>query len=1289
MSDSENNNNQQNLATEPDTTSASPTSKPKHHRKWPWLLLLIPILLIILLGWATATETGFAWTIRQISQFSGGAFAAQQVKGTLWRGFSLKKIRIDIPSSDIELDSFQLIWQSSELWSGRLHINHLALGNLRLTPHSTPPSPPTPMPDSLSLPLTVQLDKLSIQSLSLNAGRAVLYQSSLSYRYEEGQHRLVLNQLLSPWAQAHGAVSISDTRPFKLDGKTNLQLQLADTDIQGNGNLTLGGDLANTSVALQYAGKNMTIDLNSQLDPFAYETLRKLKHLDLRAGGFNPHSLDPSLPKGEFNLALLAQPINSETLRGGLTLINGIPGAVTDGAIPLRLIFGEIRISDGKLDSPDLQVQMMNGSAHVKGSVSSDRLDMSATLDKVKLTDIGIPLNGQLLSGTLTTKGSLSEPGAKIDLFTGSLKAIGQVSLGKQTKEGRPMIINNFQLSATDGGTIRTNAALQLGAEKQIDAKAELLNANPQRFWPGAPDGSLNGILTAKGTIAKTTQFAIDLKFTNSTLSGAPLTGFAQAKLDGERLTSLNANIKLANNSLAANGSWGKPGDRLKAQITAPNLAPLGMGFGGALNGLVDLSGTSKVPVIDANLKAERLTLPGGVSINRADFSGKASTDAHTPLNLSLKAQGIQANAVDVSNIDFLINGTRVSHRINSHAVFNLAKQPFQFDFAASGGLVGDQMDWRGQIARLDLSGASGIRLLNPLSIQASSQRITMSAARFSLLGGSLNLESMSWQKGNSLTTKGRATNIALAALSTWVSALNGQDMVLAADWDVTLGGSARGRINLERQSGDFQIPMANNRKLSAGLTTLQAQVQLAGNRSDFKINVASRFATLQSQGSFNHGSGLPDARTPINATIKANVDSLTSLRPFLPVGLDLSGKLSADLGLQGSLTARRWSGTIQGNGLGLYDRGTGIKLDNGTLSVRMEGQRLILNQLRFVSQRGERTGEVSASGVMESQGDDIPTVTAKVNFNRFSVFSKPGRRLVVSGTSELGVSAVKGIVLTGELRVDYGRIDLPKSGAPSLSDDVIVVGQIPPEPSALSKLPITVDMKLDLGSRFRFSGEGLNVDLGGTLRLAASPGQAPSAIGQVNITQGRYKAYGQDLEISKGVITFSGPLDNPTLNIRASRRMSPVGAGVEVTGSVSQPRVRLVADEPMSDKEKLAWLVLGRSSGGSQDDEALAASAGAFLAGSINDKIGLFDDLGISSKKERTSATGRVSPAEQIVTVGKQLTSEIYIGYEYGITSADSAVKLIYRLTKAWSLVLRAGQDSSSAETRFTYRFD
>jgi translocation and assembly module TamB len=77
-----------------------------------------------------------------------------------------------------------------------------------------------------------------------------------------------------------------------------------------------------------------------------------------------------------------------------------------------------------------------------------------------------------------------------------------------------------------------------------------------------------------------------------------------------------------------------------------------------------------------------------------------------------------------------------------------------------------------------------------------------------------------------------------------------------------------------------------------------------------------------------------------------------------------------------------------------------------------------------------------------------------------------------------------------------------------------------------------------------------------------------------------------------------------------------------------------------------------------------------------------------MASRKERTLANGTVSPAEQVVTVGRQLTRELYLGYEYGVTSADQAVKLAYQLSKGWSMVLRAGTNTS-VESRYTLRFD
>ena len=157
---------------------------------------------------------------------------------------------------------------------------------------------------------------------------------------------------------------------------------------------------------------------------------------------------------------------------------------------------------------------------------------------------------------------------------------------------------------------------------------------------------------------------------------------------------------------------------------------------------------------------------------------------------------------------------------------------------------------------------------------------------------------------------------------------------------------------------------------------------------------------------------------------------------------------------------------------------------------------------------------------------------------------------------------------------------------------DVVVVGEAPKAPVATT--PVNMNLTLDLNNNVRFSGSGLDVTLGGRLNLVAKPGQEVQGVGTVTVVKGQYKAYGQNLEISKGNISFVGPLSDPNLNIRAERRLSPVGAGVEVLGSLNNPRVTLVANEPMSEKDKLSWLILNRASSGSDSDEAaLGAAAG------------------------------------------------------------------------------------------------
>lgn len=87
---------------------------------------------------------------------------------------------------------------------------------------------------------------------------------------------------------------------------------------------------------------------------------------------------------------------------------------------------------------------------------------------------------------------------------------------------------------------------------------------------------------------------------------------------------------------------------------------------------------------------------------------------------------------------------------------------------------------------------------------------------------------------------------------------------------------------------------------------------------------------------------------------------------------------------------------------------------------------------------------------------------------------------------------------------------------------------------------PISLNLTLNLNDNIRFVGYGADVTIGGKLNITSHPGEAIQGVGTVRVVKGRYKAYGQDLDITKGTVSFVGPLNDPNLNIRAERRLSP-----------------------------------------------------------------------------------------------------------------------------------------------------
>ncbi len=75
-----------------------------------------------------------------------------------------------------------------------------------------------------------------------------------------------------------------------------------------------------------------------------------------------------------------------------------------------------------------------------------------------------------------------------------------------------------------------------------------------------------------------------------------------------------------------------------------------------------------------------------------------------------------------------------------------------------------------------------------------------------------------------------------------------------------------------------------------------------------------------------------------------------------------------------------------------------------------------------------------------------------------------------------------------------------------------------------------------------------VNIDLGDDFRISGQSLAAPRLTGTV-LASGNYQACGERLSIERGELRFTGPPDNPALDILAVRPNLLQKAGVQVTG--------------------------------------------------------------------------------------------------------------------------------------------
>lgn len=908
-----------------------------------------------------------------------------------------------------------------------------------------------------------------------------------------------------------------------------------------------------------------------------------------------------------------------------------------------------------------------------------------------------------------------------------------------------------------------SNAALRWGPAAgpvawRVSGRLKVNAFDPQVWlpWPTGVNG--RNLLTGQVDVALDAnwrgQAALDLA--PSWLAGVPLSGQAQWLSPNNRaVMSLKLDMRAGGNSVQATADlpwhpgpqgqpkWGQDA-HWQGAVHAPALADL--------QPMAPLLGARQVSgVIEGSFKGQgvwpALSTDGQVSVSKLQWvstggmtTGLAAAQAswaveglsvNAPLKVQLDVSQWQMAHVMLDKARWQVTGSLGQHQSRlsadvTHEGSGGKVSAFHVGAAFQGGWQAQASTWQGQVSELliAMGGESPRQLLQaqPFGISwhegADARAVQLDGATaLNVMGAGLHLRRLSWR-----TLAGQADAMGEVDVALELDPLNLPALLTSWQPQAGWGGDlmVTGGVQLKhsqrqpwvvdafvaRQSGDITLSeptIQGNSAQRLGIrearVALQARDGIWSLSEQFEGRVLGELRGRQVVHAAS-ADQLPAPADPLSGELDLQIANLRPWGTWVPAGWRLTGQLQAKAEVGGTLGAPQYRGMVRGQNLGLGQALMGVNLTDGRLQLDLEGEHIKLTEL--VAQGGAQGGQVSAQG--QATLGASPQAQLTVKAERFALLQRVDRRVVISGDAQARFDQ-EGIDVTGQIQVDEGLIDITRSDAPTVGDDVNVInrpGQDAEEQADASagnagpKRKLNANLSVDLGHKLKLRGKGLDAFLAGKLKVA-TPSNRPAVNGTVHVENGTFAAYGQKLVIERGDVAFTGPVENPRLDILAMRPQSPTAAdsdvkvGVNITGTAQDPRIRLYSDPALSETEKLSWLVLGRAPTGlgGADIGLLQSAAVALLSGeNSSPSDNLVTMLGLDELSVRQSENATTTARDTVVNLGKQVSKYWYVGYERNLNATSGNWQLIYKLAKRFTVRAQAGDDNA-VDFIWSWRWD
>lgn len=1236
-------------------------------------LLLLLAIAAALLFYASRSETVLRWGVETFASRLPCRLSLSGLHGAIVEPLRIEHLSCENADYRVEAREILLDWSPWLLGRQQLDISSLRAESL-VYRDKQPAADARVLPAHLGLPLSVRVAAIEIGTLKIERDAEALLFSDLHIAYEgdADMHRLTLQKLSTEWGNVQGDATLGTVSPLPLQARLQIDsARIAHWPISVA--IDVSGPLQRLAATLEGKAGALAFSAQADLAPFDDEPVKALQVL---GDAVDLSAFDARLPATALAFELRAQSRGFDSLSGEILVDNPQPGPVDKKRLPLKTLHSKFSASSAALTLNEAVFDLgAAGEASGLAGYRDGLLQLDVDVKRLDLRQIHGSLRRTRLAGNLRIEGGEQRQRVAAHLREADLTFEGEALIAQNRVHIERLI------ARTDGAQASVSGQIDLNDSVSFALSGELRRFDPARFGD-FPKADINGSLRAQGVLRPQWRAQIDYRLARSRFRGETLGGSGSLAIAPGRVRGAALRLNLGANAIELKGSFGSAGDSLRFDLRAPKLRALDSGIDGSLQAAGTVSGTPSRLALDARFVAERVAYDN-YRIERWTGEARLEQGEDPRLALNWQLKNIRRGKLALDKLDLTADGSLSAHRID------LSAQGENVDAKAqlAGGFQRETATWRGQLARFENAGGYAFTLLQPAALELSPDRVRFTATRLRFSETEIEFGDSAYLDGV-LTSSGSVGGVRLSRLLAMLDSPPNMDstLVFGARWSLRAGETLDANLAIARQSGDIVIP--GEEPLAMGLTESSLEVRVAANRIDARV--AIKGTRLSAQGSAQTvaerraaGWGIA-GNAPLVIDARAEWESIRTLFALF-AGDAMTGDGSMVLKLQskGTVAQPQLAGTLTGDKLKFEQVASGVFLRDGLLRASFGDDGLSVSEFRI---RGGE-GSFRAKGRFATR-EGRPQVDLTWSAQKLAVVQHPDLRLTVSGAGSLKADD-KRIALAGRLAADRGRVELRAQTAPALGSDVVVAGRKERVSATERALKAELDLALDLGPDFRIAGRGLEARLSGQLRLS-SPGDAPlRAIGEIRVAEGDYAAYGRKLDVDEGVFFFSGPVDNPGLLIRALRRNQPVEAGVEVTGTARDPRIRLVSVPEVPDPEKLSWLVLGRAveSGSSQDAQALQSSAMALAAGLGTTQLQRQLAGAVGLDELRVGVSDDVSQGG-VVAIGKRVSDKIYVSSEHSLSTATNTLRISYQLSQRWSLRTESGI-TDAVDLFYTISFD